>query len=84
MFTDKVDVVCSCLVRCYGCFSTIVEKVKNSWQFLLLQRSRNFSALLDDVEMFFICAFAFVWWRIVKNGSETKEHPKKSDLSKLV
>ena len=43
---------------------------------LLLQRSRNFSALLDDVEMFFTCAFAFVWWRIVKNGSEKKEQQK--------
>ena len=49
---------------------------------LLLQRSRNFSALVYNVELFFTCAFAFLCWRIVKNNSETIEH--KTNLTFLI
>ena len=74
MFTEKMDVVCSCLIRLFlGNHRKGQKRSAITANILLLQRSRNFSALLDDVEMFFTCAFAFLCWGI---GSETKEYPK--------
>ena len=58
------------------------QSPKRSNTFSNFSNHITIATLVDNVELFFTCAFAFLYWRIVKNNSETIEH--KTNLTFLI